>query len=356
MKMKNWICILILLAAPPTFAQGNVQKISNWLVLGPAEIIANGAALPTGEDAALEYDFLSVALLRPQAGMRAQWSTQRQLIWQPGAARFSGAAGKQAVYLAVYLESQRWLQTDLAIEAAFPVRVYLDGALLSQTASGGKEAGQKNFQLTLANGKHLLLVKGILPPQKDTTSTAAAGADKNHALQASLKNKTAFAADPIAVSLGAERRTSMEDVLNTVNIDDVFLAPDGSKVAVALSKRQCGENENRRWLEILDTGNGGRIFSSQGLGNIANFQWLKNSRSFSFGREEKILPTCAFMTSMPTPAGPSWPGSRTFPRAGGLKTAGSWYMPPRMNLKKTRHSVMSRKSTTVRASRNDARR
>ena len=279
MKIRNRICILIMLAALPAFAQVNIQKISHWLVLGPAEILANGAALPAAEEAALEYDFLSVALLRPQAGLKAQWSTQRQLTWQPGAARFAGSAGKQAVYLAAYLESPRWLQAQLVVEAAFPLRVYFDGAVLPQPATGGKEAGKNSYQLTLANGKHLLLIKGILP----------AGTGKNHALQASLKNKPAFAADPIAVSLGVERRTSMEDVLNTVNIDDVFLAPDGSKVAVALSKRQSGESENRRWLEILDTGNGGRIFTSQGLGAIGNFQWLKNSRSFFFGRDEKDL-------------------------------------------------------------------
>ncbi|MCJ7525985.1 MAG: hypothetical protein MUP71_12310, partial [Candidatus Aminicenantes bacterium] len=223
MKIRNLICILIMLAALPAFAQVNIQKISHWLVLGPAEILANGAALPAGEEAALEYDFLSVALLRPQVGLKAQWSTQHQLTWQPGAARFAGSTGKQVVYLAVYLESQRWLQTELIVDSAFPLRVYFDGAALPQPASGGKEAGKNSYQLTLANGKHLLLIKGILP----------AGADKNHALQASLKNKPAFSVDPVALSLTVDRRTSMEDVLNTVNIDDVFLAPDGSKVAVA---------------------------------------------------------------------------------------------------------------------------
>jgi dipeptidyl aminopeptidase/acylaminoacyl peptidase len=268
-----------MLAALPVFPQANVQKISQWLVLGPAEVFANGEALPAGEDAALEYDFLSPALLRPQAGLKARWSTQRQLTWRQEEARFSGSTGKQAVYLAVYLESQRWLQTDLAIEAAFPVRVYLDGAPLPQPASSGKEAGKNSFRLTLANGKHLVLIKGVLP----------AGAGKIHPLQASLKNKTASTADPVALSLTADRRTSMEDVLNTVNIDDVFLAPDGSRVAVALSLRQSGESTSRRWLEILDAGDGDRLFTSQGMGEFGNFQWLKNSRSFSFSREEKDL-------------------------------------------------------------------
>jgi hypothetical protein len=128
MNMRTVLCILIMLVALPAFPQANAQKISQWLVLGPAEILADGQALPAGEEAALEYDFLSIARLHPEAGLKVQWGTQRQLTWRPETARFTGSAGKQAVYLAVYLESQRWLQAELAIEAPFPVRVFFDGA------------------------------------------------------------------------------------------------------------------------------------------------------------------------------------------------------------------------------------
>ena len=48
MKIKNTFCILVMLAALPAFPQADVQKISQWLVLGPAEVFANGEALPTG--------------------------------------------------------------------------------------------------------------------------------------------------------------------------------------------------------------------------------------------------------------------------------------------------------------------
>jgi dipeptidyl aminopeptidase/acylaminoacyl peptidase len=271
MKAKTFYCLLaLLLAALPVLPQANVQKINQWLVLGPAEIIANGAALPVGEGAALEYDFLPIARLRPETGVNVQWSAQRQLSWETGNARCAGSAVKQAVYLAVYLESQRWLQTELAVEAAFPVRGYFDGTPV-------KEAGKNSYPLTLANGKHLLLIKALLP----------VGAGKSHPLQASLQNKPAFAADPAVLSLVPDRRSGMEDVLNTVNISDVSLSPDGSMAAVALSQRPVGEGESSRWLEILATDNGSRVFTSQGFGAIDNFQWLKGSRSFFFSRDRK---------------------------------------------------------------------
>lgn len=299
MKARIFCSMLFFCCALSLLPQATVVKISQWLVLGPAEILANGEALPAGEEAALEYDFLSIARLSPEAGVKVQWGTQRQLSWRPEAARFAGSPRKQAVYLAVYLESQRWQQAELALETAFPIRVYFDGTALPQPALGGKEAGKNSYQLTLANGKHLLLVKGILPPQGDAASTAApqgdvasttaAGGGKIYQLQASLKNMPAFSANHIVVSLAPDRRTDMGDVLNTVNINDVFLTPDGSRVAVALSQRPRGESENSGWVEILETENGNRVFTSQGFGDISNFQWLKNSRSFFFSRDKKDL-------------------------------------------------------------------
>jgi dipeptidyl aminopeptidase/acylaminoacyl peptidase len=302
MKPQIVFCILALLSLPAVSQRADAGKIDEWLLLGPAEIQANGAALPGGTGNALDYEFLLPVRLRPETGVKVQWDTQRQLSWRPAAARFAVAASRQAVYLAVYLESKRWLQADLAVDAAFPIRVYLDGAPLPRPAESGKpgDSGTGSYPLTLATGKHLLLVKGILPPLGDAALPTAAplgnaaapgvpGGGKELSLQAALKNKPAFSGDPVQVSLGSERRTSMEDVLNLVNINDVFLSPDGRRAAVALSQLPRGGSGSSRWLEILDTDNGARVFTSQGLGEIGNFQWVGNSRRFSFSRDEKEL-------------------------------------------------------------------
>jgi dipeptidyl aminopeptidase/acylaminoacyl peptidase len=273
MKQQIVLAILILLLVAPVRAQGTGEsKIDQWLVLGPAELLADGVALAGGADSALEYDFLPPARLGPEAGAGVRWSAQKQLSWSPGAARFSGAAVRQAVYLAVYLESGRWLQADLAVDAAFPVKAYLDGRALAAPGKGG-------IPLTLATGKHLLLLKGVLPN----------GAGKPLALQATLKNRPAFARETVRVSLVSERRSSMEDALNTVAINDVFMAPDGRRVGVALSQLPREGKSSRRWIEVLDTESGACVFSSLGLGNIAGFQWLGDSRRFSFSRDENEL-------------------------------------------------------------------
>ena len=289
MRAKFIFYIAALLLALSGFAQGNIQKINQWLVLGPAEILAGAAALPAGDEAALIYDFLVPADLRPQANANVRWSTTQRLSWQPGMARFTSPAARQVFYLAVYLETRRWLQTELVFETSMPLRVYLDGALLPQPVADGKVVAKKTTQLTLTTGKHLLLLKGLLFAQGNAAVASSPGAGTGYSLQATLINKPAFNSDAVSVSLVPDRRSNMEDVLNTVNINEVFTAPDASKVAVALSQRPANASESSSWLEILETENGSRIFTSQGFGAVENFQWLKNSRSFSFSRERKEL-------------------------------------------------------------------
>jgi dipeptidyl aminopeptidase/acylaminoacyl peptidase len=276
MKLQIVIAIAALLMATPVLAQGADElRIDRWLVLGPAEIAAGGAAFAGGADAALDFDYLPTARLDPKAGTSVQWNSRKQLSWTPGAARFTGGASRQAVYLAVYLESRRWLQADLSVEAPFPVRFYLDGEPLAKSAAAGKSS----VPLTLLNGKHLLLVKGILD----------AGAGKVTVLQAALKKKPAFAGAALQSSLETGRRSGMEDVLNTVNINAVQISPDGRRVAVELSRLPRGGKGSRRWLEVLETSGGNRVFTSQGLGGLDNFAWLGDSRRFAFTREEKGL-------------------------------------------------------------------
>jgi dipeptidyl aminopeptidase/acylaminoacyl peptidase len=280
-KTIRFFLAVWLLAAVPGYAQAGAQKIGQWLVLGPAEVLAGGVALPAGDEAALAYDFLDPAAVRPRAGDAVRWSPDRELKWQEADPRFAASGAMQVCYLAVYLESRRWLQSELVLESGMPWRVYLDGLLLPQSAQGAKTAGKNPIQLNLASGKHLLLLKGILP--------AATGPEKGNAafLRASLENKPAFRSDPVSVSLTPDRRSNLQDVLHTVNINDVFMAPDGRKVAVSLSQRRDLAGANESWLEILDTENGSRIYTSRGSGAVENFQWLKNSRSFSSSREEK---------------------------------------------------------------------
>ncbi|HSQ35194.1 MAG TPA: hypothetical protein VLQ89_04300, partial [Candidatus Binatia bacterium] len=96
MNLKKIFLLAGLLAAAQLVFPQN-REISQWLVLGPAEILANGAALPSGGTAAFEYDFLPLSQLQPETGKKVKWSAQRQLSWQAGSSPFRGTAVQQVV-------------------------------------------------------------------------------------------------------------------------------------------------------------------------------------------------------------------------------------------------------------------
>jgi hypothetical protein len=164
MKARIFCSILFFCCALSLLPQTAVVKISRWLVLGPAEMFADGEALPAGEESALEYDFLSIARIRPEAGVKTQWNIQRQLNWRPEDPRFTGSAGKQAVYLAVYLESRRWLQTELTVEAAFQVRVYLTARRCPSQHLAGRKRGKTAISLPWPTANTCCWSKGFCPP------------------------------------------------------------------------------------------------------------------------------------------------------------------------------------------------
>jgi len=273
MKAKFYLSLLFFSCAFLLVPQAAAVEISQWLTLGPLDILPSEAVLLPNETAVLDYDFLPLLRLSPEAGIKVQWSRERSLSWQTAAASFPAAEHWQVVYLAAYLESFRWLKVDLLLNATFPLKVYLDGAELK----GGQGKGEVSRELVLDNGKHLLLLKVALPP----------GEKIIHQLKAQIKNQSAFKAEPVFVSFQRRHRVNMENILNMINIGELWLSPDGRRVAVSLSQRRRGEIDSRRWLEILETENGNRIFTSEGQGSFDDFQWLKNSRSFAFTRKEK---------------------------------------------------------------------
>lgn len=271
MKLRIAAIVAALLVMAPAMARGADEiKIDTWLVLGPAEPLAGGETL--GADAALDFDYLALAELEPSAGGAVEWVPGWRLSWQPGAARFFGTQSRRIVFLAAYVEAKRWLQADLNLDSAFPVRVYLDGEKVTRTAAAGKSVSP----LALSAGKHLLLVKGVLPADNG----------KGQPLQAALAPKPAFKAAPLSVTLEPGRRTTMDDVLYAVSIDRVAFSPDGRRVAVTLSRLERGAKTATRWLEVLDAANGERVFSSLELGGFADFAWLGGSRRFAFTRTE----------------------------------------------------------------------
>jgi dipeptidyl aminopeptidase/acylaminoacyl peptidase len=262
------VSFLLFVALLPA-AEAKPLVIDNWLVLGPEPLPLG--AWPDARSI-LDYEFLNPAGLQPVAGQKVEWSNGHAPAWRVGQPAIWKGEKPGVVYLAAYLEGRRFLSGELEIEAPFPVTVCMDGMALE--GSGQPWRGK----LKLETGKHLLLVKGAL-----SGAAAAGGA------QAKLNLEAAFGDETVVVSQTPGRFMNMDDVLKLVQVNQLAVSPDGSLVAVELSQKQGAAAVNHAWTEIVRVSDGRRLFSSQNIGVIGDFCWLKDSRRFSFSRRDKDL-------------------------------------------------------------------
>lgn len=264
-----FVCLCVFLPA----AAAPAQSVEQWLVLGPAGLGAQESVLLKDTAAMAAADLLDIGAQSPQTGQSVQWTNTQVLRWSAAPARFAAANQPRLVYLAVYLEANRWQKNDLVWTSTFPFTVYCDGVSVGEAAAA-REAQRRT--LRLENGKHLLFLKGVLP-----------AGDQEHVLQAALEAAPGFPAEPLALSLVPTHRVTMGEVIDTVNVTSFSVSPDGRYTAVHLSQYRPETKANVSWTEILQNVDGALVYTSAPLGALNDFTWLGDSRRYSFTRQEK---------------------------------------------------------------------
>lgn len=255
-------------------AETNRQGIDRWLILGPAAIPPLESDLLKNADDILKFNYIPVQQLLPLKGEKVTWNDSNVFTWQETEKlAFATDAEAKMVYLAVYLEPDRWLQTDLVLTPHnndIKISVFLDGESVNANAA------KDNFRapLDLTHEKHLLIVKVLLP--------AAKAEALKDAMEAFLENKEPFINETVKLSLEPLHNMNAGNVLNAINVDEIHVAPDGKLVEVSLKQFDKETGKTINWMEILNIASGEMIFSSEYFGKISDFAWLKNSRAFTY--------------------------------------------------------------------------
>ncbi len=248
---------------------GVTRQAQEWLILGPAQVpprLEDGAVQP---GKLLDYRHFTDWRLKPVSGRKTDWFPGVQLQWRKGVPRFNLEAETRTVFMALYLESGSSLHCSLILTHELPSSVFLNGRQLEihRDVTGGKS------QLKLESGKHLLVLKTILPAVKEPTSTDA-GVEFHFEDESQASN--------LAFSLEPERLLKAEDILEAVDIEKALLNSDGSRAAVFLSQYDVAAENTSRWLEIMETRNGRLLYSSRPAAAPAGFQWHPDPNRFSF--------------------------------------------------------------------------
>ena len=243
-----------------TFSLSSAEPLTpeEWLRLGPFSLKGSEQTLKTPTQGA-EFSFFSLrgsvpAEEKPVNGIGSP-------LWHKSPPRFTGAEEPQAAYLALYLEADRWVCTEMKLEGELSTTVYLDGQRLSSP-----------YKFSLPTGKHSLIIEAFIP----------AGKGKEYPLKPLFSTKPA---EGLRFSLDPKGPVGFAQVLNLVRVNGLELSPDGRMAALFLSQNLDGKN-SRHWMEILSTDDGRILFNTSEIHDIT---WFPDSRRFLYTSTEKDL-------------------------------------------------------------------
>lgn len=294
MRFKLFIMILIfvslvsfkLLLFPAETNQPIRQEIDRWLILGPASISPLESELLKSDDNILKFNHIPVPQVLPVKDEKVMWNDGNAFNWQAATAKLEFDMGNEtkAVYLAVYLKPDRWLQTELVLSprnGEIKTAVFLDGDPVNTNV----EKEDIHASLNLTHEKHLLIIKALVPAAK-TAKTAKTDDKETNAkeitMTAFLENKDPFKNEIVKLSLEPKHALNPENILNIISVDQIQVSPDGKLAAVSLKRIEKETGKSNGWIEILDIATGKALFSSENFGKMSHLQWLKHSRGFTY--------------------------------------------------------------------------
>ena len=279
------ISIIALAAIAPSLtasadpAEERFTRIMDWLVLGPVPV-----PLPAFHDESkkefdaswlLGYDHLDTAGLIPAEGGVEGVPGFGEAAWSFVSADTGGVSLSHEgsapciVWLAAWIEVPRWMEVDLEASSSDPFEIFIDGRSVIKDAGGG--GGEKNGNVKLERGKHLILAKAVYMP-------ADTARDWN--LDAKLAAGEDFEEIPV-VSLDPTAGMTLSQIMDAPGARGVDVSPDGSLVIINISRFVPPDGRRERWIEIRSLPGGdlvNRIMDTQ----IGSTQWIPGSRKISY--------------------------------------------------------------------------
>ncbi len=249
--------------------------VMEWLVLGPepAPFPAFHAEKPGsfGIKEMLAADRFPAGPLWPAAG-ESGWQTRkagREGLVELG--KPESLDGPAEAWLATYISTDEWRSLKIKARGGNPLKIYLDGEAV---ADGGyaapkdqDEPATVDGKLKLDPGKHLLMIRTVLDPVRQ--SDWQAGAEL-------------LEADGTVLTLDRTRNMTIGDILDAPVPSSARVAPDGSLVAYTVRQGIHGTDKAETWIEIRSLPAGELVRKLRGGEGKAKLAWAPDGHRLSY--------------------------------------------------------------------------
>jgi dipeptidyl aminopeptidase/acylaminoacyl peptidase len=263
------------------------MKITEWLQAGPVEM-----PLPVfrGDDFELKdllkFEPVDVGKYWPAPNAAFNWDDQKTFSWKPLRSGEDGLeidfsidnSVPRIVYLASYLNVDRWIKAELRVRSAHLFNIYLDGENIATKESSDKEdAKDAKHTVTLPTGKHLLMIKLLIDPENSQPAK----------IDAVLEIEDRFGTETISVSTSPGQVMSISRLLDGPKVAGVSISPDGELATVTIKEFQPRDGSSKSWLELRRVKDGGLLQTYRGKTALSSVNWAPQGKKFAYLEREK---------------------------------------------------------------------
>ena len=272
-KFLKSFCVILFFSIN-VLASGKIEtvNINDILVLGPIE-----SKTPVfGEEEKyyselIKFENVDVSEWMPAENEEMQFDKNTKLKWtKKNIDELEFTEKGNTIYLAAYVNVDRFVKANLKIETENLINIYYDGSSIeTKTESGEKEISK---ELLIENGKHIILLK-IINNSKDKNEFE---------IEMSLNISEPFIKDNIEISTSPVRVTAIRELLDNPKLGNVSISVDGKTAAVQISKRTKAKDKDEKWFELYNISDGKLIKTYRGGMSVNQVSWSPVENKFVY--------------------------------------------------------------------------
>ena len=296
------VCMLMFcLLSGIAFAQNDLDPnrpvdLPNWLVTDP--VMQNLPVFNTTKNLAgnkfelkelLAFENIKIDDLQPSQDDVLPWSPEKKLKWAKAALDPNDniswdaldSESPQIVYLAGYINTDRWIKTTLKFHSSHFLRIYLDGKKITEktdsneTKDGVPKPGKASKEVSLTTGTHLIVIKSLKDPDNDAPWN----------IKATLQLSKDFEESNFKQTAGSEYYVDYKHVTDVPKVTGVSISPDADFASVSI-RRQVNDKKNETWIELYDLKNDSLYRTYRGGTKISSIRWAPVGRKFTYTQSD----------------------------------------------------------------------
>lgn len=250
-------------------------NLASWLQAGPEDLVLPYGDEDFGLNELLDDTVAELDEHRPSLGGTLaghQWTKVRPSK-EKGVTLEASAKQPRVMWLATWIEVDRFTKATLKVTSEQRLKVFVDGAEVAKAADVSEEAKTTDAELKLFTGTHAVVIQALAEAGTDLWRV-----DAELALDKDFAGKDFEGAVRTGASL--DRALAQDDLLDVERRSQLSLSPDGGYLLTQVASKSVPSDKAERYKEISDAETGAVL--RRLTGKESDIQWMPGTTNGSY--------------------------------------------------------------------------